>query len=89
MPANHRDRFRRGGQGALTFFSFTIFSKVIVKVRLGADAYKVEGPIAQKGSLALEVTMATRQVPTTRHRHIYLSGVGGLGAKPADVTICD
>ena len=32
---------------------------------LGAGALKVEGPIAQKRSLALEVTMATKQAPTT------------------------
>ena len=36
---------------------------------LGAGASKVEGPIAQKGSLALEVTMATKRAPTTQHRH--------------------
>ena len=30
---------------------------------------KVEGPIAQNGSIALEVTMATKRAPTTRHRH--------------------
>ena len=32
---------------------------------LGASALKVEEPIAQKGSLALEVTMATKRAPTT------------------------
>ena len=36
---------------------------------LGAGALKVEGPIAQNGSVALEVTMATKRAPTTRHRH--------------------
>ena len=43
--------------------------KLIDKINLGAGALKVEGPIAQKGSLALEVTMATKRVPTTQHRH--------------------
>ena len=36
---------------------------------LGAGALKVEGPIARKGSLALEVTMATKRAPTTQQRH--------------------
>ena len=36
---------------------------------LGAGALKVERPIAQKGSLALEVTMANKRAPTTQHRH--------------------
>ena len=36
---------------------------------LGAGALKVEGPIAQKGNIALEVTMATKWAPTTRHCH--------------------
>ena len=39
------------------------------KMRLGVGALKVEGLIAQKGSIALEVTMATKRAPTTRHRH--------------------
>ena len=43
--------------------------KLIDEMSLGEDALKVEGPIAQKGSIALEVTMATKRVPTTRHRH--------------------
>ena len=29
----------------------------------------VEGPKAQKGGLALELTMATKRAPTTQHRH--------------------
>ena len=62
---------------------------------LGAGALKVEGPIAQKGSLALEVAMATKQAPTTQHRHTeensveYLAqpiltspGGGRRGSKP-------
>ena len=66
---------------------------------LGAGALKVEGPIVQKRSIALEVTMATRQAPTTWHLHTERSqreylpqpiltylGVGGVGAKPADIT---
>ena len=36
---------------------------------LGAGALKVEGPIAQNGSIALEVTMATKRAPTTQHCH--------------------
>ena len=32
----------------------------------GVGALKVEGPIVQKGSIALEVTMATKQ-PTSQH----------------------
>ena len=36
---------------------------------LGAVALKVEGPIAQNGSITLEVTMATKRAPTTWHRH--------------------
>ena len=35
---------------------------------LGAGALKVEEPIAQKGSLALEVTMATKRAPTTQKK---------------------
>ena len=42
---------------------------------LGVGAQKVEGPIAQKGSIALEVTIATKQTPTTRHRHTKFSGI--------------
>ena len=33
---------------------------------LGAGALKVEGPIAQNGSIALEVTMATKRAPTPK-----------------------
>ena len=36
---------------------------------LGAGALKVEGPIAQNGSIASEVTMATKRAPTPRHHH--------------------
>ena len=36
---------------------------------MGAGALKVEGPIVQNGSNTLEVTMATKRAPTTRHRH--------------------
>ena len=36
--------------------------KLIDKMSLGAGALKVEGPIEQKGSIALEVTMATNTV---------------------------
>ena len=43
--------------------------KLIDKMSLGAGALRVEGPIAQNGSIALEVTMATKRAPTTRHRH--------------------
>ena len=32
---------------------------------LGEGVLKVEGPIARKGSIALEVTMATKQMPNT------------------------
>ena len=32
---------------------------------LGAGALKVERPIVKKGSLALDVTMATKRAPTT------------------------
>ena len=42
---------------------------LIDKMSLGAGAWKVEGPIAQKGSLALGVTMATKRAPTTQHHH--------------------
>ena len=41
------------------FRLFRILVKLIDKMSLGVGALKVEGPIAQKGSLALEVTMAT------------------------------
>ena len=34
---------------------------------LGAGALKVEGPIAQNGSIALEVTMATKRAPTPKN----------------------
>ena len=69
---------------------------------LGADALKVEGPIVVKGTIALEVTMATKQAPTTRHLHTERSqweylpqpiltylGMGDVGAKPADITGCE
>ena len=50
--------------------SLSLFQiKLIDKMSLGVGAQKVEGPIAQKLSIALEVTMATKQTPTTRHRH--------------------
>ena len=32
---------------------------------LGAGALKVEGPIMQKGSIVLEVAMATKRAPPT------------------------
>ena len=35
--------------------------KLIDKMSLGAGALKVEGPIAQKGSLTLKITMATKR----------------------------
>ena len=38
-------------------------------MRLGVGALKVERPIAQKGSSAFRVTMATKRAPTTQHRH--------------------
>ena len=44
-------------------------ANLIEKMSLGADVLKVEGPIVQKGSIALEVTMATKWAPTTWHRH--------------------
>ena len=66
---------------------------------LGAGALKVEGPIARKGSIALEITMATKRAPTTRHRHTeivqwntyhnpYLPILGWeeWEQKPADIT---
>ena len=62
---------------------------------LGAGALKVKGPVAQKGSVALEV--ATQHSHTEEKfsgilttTHIYLSrGEGGAGAKPAAITICE
>ena len=36
---------------------------------LGSGALNVKGPVAQKGSIALRVTMASKRAPTTRHRH--------------------
>ena len=44
-------------------------NKLIDKMSLGSGALKVKGPVAQKRSIALEVTMATKRAPTTRHRH--------------------
>jgi len=44
-------------------------NKLIDKMSLGAGALNVKGPVAQKGSIALGVTMATKRAPTTRHRH--------------------
>ena len=61
-------------------------------MRLGVGALKVEGPIAQKGSSAFQVTMATKRAPTSRHRSLkefsgiltttdtYLSGGGMSGS---------
>jgi len=43
--------------------------KLIDKMSLGAGALKVEGPVAQEGSLALEITMATKQASTTCSCH--------------------
>ena len=39
-------------------------------MRLGVGALKVEEPIAQKGSSAFQVTMATKRAPTSRHRSL-------------------
>ena len=36
---------------------------------LGAGALKVQGPIARKGTIASDVTMATKRASTTQHRH--------------------
>ena len=44
-------------------------------MNLVAGALKVEGPIMQKESIALEVTMVTKWVPITRHRHTEKSSV--------------
>ena len=70
-------------------------------MNLGAGALKVEGPIVQKESIALEVTMVTKWVPITRHRHTEKSSVEYLTKpvlfipiqgwedweqKPADIT---
>ena len=44
-------------------------NKLIDKMSLGAGALNVKRPVAQKGSIALEETMATKRAPTTRHRH--------------------
>ena len=43
--------------------------KLIDKMSLGAGALKVEWPIVRKGRIALELAMATKRAPTTRHRH--------------------
>ena len=40
---------------------------LIDKMSLGAGALKEEGPIAWKGSVALEVTMATKPAPNKKH----------------------
>lgn len=48
----------RGNYNLATFI-------LIDKMNLGEGALKVEGPIAQKGSITLEVTVATKKMPTT------------------------
>ena len=63
---------------------------------LGAGVLKMEGPVAQKGSISLEVIMATKPAPTTRQRHservtyhnLYLPirGWEEWEQKPADIT---
>ena len=51
---------------------------------LGAGAQKVEGPIAQKRSIALEVTMAPKRSPTTqqnlRPQCLETGGTARIGA---------
>ena len=51
---------------------------------LGAGAEKVLGPIVQKGSIALEATMATKQAPTTqrnlRLQCLEAGGTARIGA---------
>ena len=37
-------------------------------MRLWVGALKVEGPIAQKGSIAFQVSTATKRAPISRHR---------------------
>ena len=44
------------------------YIKLFDKTSSGVGALKVEGPIVQKGSIALEVTMATKR-PTSQHHH--------------------
>ena len=74
--------------------------QLIDKMSLGAGALKVEGPVAQKGSIALEETMATKQAPTTAgHRrtervqwntyhnaYLPIRGWEEWERKPADIT---
>ena len=51
-----------------TFHVHCTYIKLFHKMSSGVGALKVEGPIVQKGSIALEVTMATKQ-PTSQHHH--------------------
>lgn len=48
----------RGNYNLATFI-------LIDKMNLGEGALKVQEPIARKGSITLEVTVATKQMPTT------------------------
>ena len=58
--------------------------KLIDKMSLGAGAEKVEGPIVQKRSVALEATMATKRAPTTqrnlRLQCLEAGGTARIGA---------
>ena len=69
---------------------------LIDKMSSGAGALKAEG---RKGGIALEVTMATKRAPTSRHRHterihwntyhnpyLPIQGWEELEQKPADIT---
>ena len=51
-----------------TFHVHCTYIKLFHKMSSGVGALQVEGPIVQKGSIALEVTMATKQ-PTSQHHH--------------------
>ena len=64
----------------------------------GADTLKVEGPIAQKGSIALEATkgptnqqhhMETVQWNTYRNPYLPIKGWEEWEQKPADITGCE
>ena len=74
------------------------YFKLIDEMSLGAGAVKVEGPMVQKRSIALEVTMPTKRAPTIQHHHTgrvqwilttthtYLSRGGSSGSKNQQIS---
>ena len=81
-----------------TFSKSSLSFTLIDKISLGAGAFKVKKPVAQKGSIALGVTMESERAPTTGHRrtervqcntyhnaYLPIRGCEEWEQKPADI----